>query len=116
MISQFCATFLKLFEFYFEKGLHSATEGQSPLEPTSSPMSTLRPLKTKYVREYCVPAVRGFFRSVSLAHGSSLQDTLRILTLWFEDGQHQEVYEALAEGIKTVPIETWLQVLFLLFD
>jgi len=74
-------------------------------------MSTLRPLQTKYVREYCVPAVRGFFRSVSLAHGSSLQDTLRILTLWFEEGQHQEVYEALAEGIKTVPIETWLQVI-----
>lgn len=74
-------------------------------------MAPLHPLKTKYVREFAVPAVRGFFRSVSLAHGSSLQDTLRILTIWFEEGQHQDVYEALAEGIKTVPIETWLQVI-----
>lgn len=60
---------------------------------------------------YTVSAVRGFFKSVTLARGSSLQDTLRLLTLWFEEGQSPEVYEALSDGIKLVPIETWLQVI-----
>lgn len=39
----------------------------------SSPINTLKPMKTRYIRDYCVPAIQGFFKSVSLAHGSSLQ-------------------------------------------
>ncbi|RWS10462.1 hypothetical protein B4U79_12736 [Dinothrombium tinctorium] len=64
-----------------------------------------------HVREYTIPAVRGFFHSISLSHGNSLQDALRLLTLWFDEGQHIEVYEAIVEGLKTVPVETWLQVI-----
>lgn len=59
---------------------------------------------------YCKPAVQGFFKSISLSAGSSLQDTLRLLTLWFEYGQWQEVYDALSEGIKDIQIDNWLQV------
>lgn len=71
-----------------------------------------RPIcKTQSVRQYTVPAVQGFFRSIQLSHGSSLQDTLRLLTLWFDDGQYAEVYDALVDGIKVVPVETWLQVI-----
>lgn len=57
-----------------------------------------------------MPAVEGFFRSIALSHGSSLQDTLRLLTLWFDYGQCNEVYEAIVEGIRTIDIDTWLQV------
>jgi FKBP12-rapamycin complex-associated protein len=57
-----------------------------------------------------VPAVEGFFRSIALSHGSSLQDTLRLLTLWFDYGQWPEVYDAIVEGIRTIEIDTWLQV------
>ncbi|XP_059477089.1 serine/threonine-protein kinase mTOR [Neocloeon triangulifer] len=56
-------------------------------------------------------AVQGFFRSISLSHGSSLQDTLRLLTLWFDYGQWPPVYEALVEGLRTIEIDTWLQVI-----
>jgi len=56
-------------------------------------------------------AVQGFFRSISLSHGSSLQDTLRLLTLWFDYGQWVPVYEALVEGLRTIEIDTWLQVI-----
>nr|CAD7572023.1 unnamed protein product [Timema californicum] len=44
---------------------------------------------------FTVPAVDGFFRSIALSHGSSLQDTLRLLTLWFDYGQWPEVYDAI---------------------
>lgn len=57
-----------------------------------------------------MPAVEGFFRSIALSHGSSLQDTLRLLTLWFDYGQWPEVYDAIVEGIRTIEIDTWLQV------
>lgn len=69
------------------------------------------PERLQIIRDYSIPAVRGFFRSIALSHGNSLQDTLRLLTLWFDDGQYAEVFEALSEGLKTVPIETWLQVI-----
>ena len=35
----------------------------------------------------------------------------RVLTLWFDYGHWPEVNEALVEGIKTIQIDTWLQVI-----
>ncbi|PSN34470.1 Serine/threonine-protein kinase mTOR [Blattella germanica] len=64
-----------------------------------------------YISQFTVPAVEGFFRSIALSHGSSLQDTLRLLTLWFDYGQWPEVYDAIVEGIRTIEIDTWLQVI-----
>lgn len=63
------------------------------------------------ITQYAVPAVEGFFRSISLQMGNSLQDTLRLLTLWFDYGQYPEVYDALVQGIKLIEINTWLQVI-----
>lgn len=63
------------------------------------------------ITQYAVPAVEGFFRSINLLQGNSLQDTLRLLTLWFEYGQYTEVYDALAKGMKVIEINTWLQVI-----
>nr|QXN57741.1 serine/threonine-protein kinase [Bemisia tabaci] len=68
-------------------------------------------LPTQYITQFTVPAVEGFFRSIALSHGSSLQDTLRLLTLWFDYGQFPEVYEAIVEGIRSIEIDTWLQVI-----
>ncbi|KAL9903155.1 serine/threonine-protein kinase Tor [Glossina fuscipes fuscipes] len=63
------------------------------------------------IEQYAVPAVHGFFRSISLIKGNSLQDTLRLLTLWFDYGHHSEVYDALLSGMKLIEINTWLQVI-----
>ncbi|XP_068151798.1 serine/threonine-protein kinase mTor-like isoform X2 [Drosophila tropicalis] len=63
------------------------------------------------IQQYAVPAVQGFFRSISLIKGNSLQDTLRLLTLWFDYGYHAEIYEALLSGMKLIEINTWLQVI-----
>lgn len=40
-----------------------------------------------------------------------MQDTLRLLTLWFTYGYEQGVNDAVAEGFKTVNINVWLNVL-----
>ncbi len=63
------------------------------------------------VHDHIVPAVQGFFKSIALSSSSSLQDTLRLLTLWFAHGGHHEVNNAVTEGIGTVSIDTWLEVI-----
>lgn len=63
------------------------------------------------IQHHTVPAVEGFFKSINLSHGSSLQDTLRLLTLWFDYGHYPAVHEALVEGIRTIEINVWLQVI-----
>jgi len=63
------------------------------------------------VDKYAVPAVQGFFRSIALSKGNSLQDTLRLLTLWFDYGQYSEVYDAIVAGLGSIDIDTWLLVI-----
>ncbi|KAL9940634.1 hypothetical protein V8E36_000122 [Tilletia maclaganii] len=58
-----------------------------------------------------VPAIEGFFRSIALSEGSALQDTLRLLTLWFNHGDQVNVNEAVREGMRTVSVDTWLGVI-----
>lgn len=61
--------------------------------------------------DHVVPAIRGFFKSIALTSTSTLQDTLRILTLWFGHGTHPEVNSAVTDGIGSVSIDTWLEVI-----
>lgn len=58
-----------------------------------------------------VPSVQGFFRSIALASGNSLQDTLRLLTLWFKFGHLEHVADAVRQGFGTVSVDTWLGVI-----
>ncbi len=37
------------------------------------------------------PAIQGFFRSIALGRDRSLQDILRLLTLWFKHGARADV-------------------------
>jgi len=69
------------------------------------------PANSSLCQPYVVPSITGFFRSIALSAGNSLQDTLRLLTLWFKYGHRAEVSAALAKGFPTVNIDTWLQVI-----
>jgi FKBP12-rapamycin complex-associated protein len=66
---------------------------------------------TNILIQHVVPSIQGFFRSISLSTGNSLQDTLRLLTLWFKYGYQQDVNIAISEGFGTVSIDTWLEVI-----
>ncbi|OCK80049.1 hypothetical protein K432DRAFT_405035 [Lepidopterella palustris CBS 459.81] len=68
-------------------------------------------IPSNIVHDHVVPAIQGFFRSIALSSTSSLQDTLRLLTLWFSHGGIEEVNRAISSGISTVPIDTWLEVI-----
>ncbi|ROV89439.1 hypothetical protein VMCG_10211 [Cytospora schulzeri] len=63
------------------------------------------------VANHVVPAVHGFFESIALSQGSSLQDTLRLLTLWLTHGAYSEVNSAVTDGFALVSIDTWLEVI-----
>lgn len=63
------------------------------------------------VIDHVVPAVQGFFKSIALSAGSSLQDTLRLLTLWFTHGGAADVNAAVTEGFGNISVDTWLEVI-----
>ena len=56
-------------------------------------------------------AIEGLLRSISLGEQNSLQDTLRLLTLWFKFGSHDDVSHAVAGGFSMVSVDTWLEVI-----
>lgn len=60
---------------------------------------------------YVVPAIKGFFKSIALTSTSSLQDTLRLLTLWFTHGHHHDVNATVIDGLNDVSIDIWLEVI-----
>lgn len=62
------------------------------------------------VKKYCVAAVRAFIRSIALSNSHSLQDILRLSTLWFDYGHMTDVYDALSDGLRSIPVDCWLQV------
>ncbi|KAH8586165.1 phosphatidylinositol 3-kinase-like protein tor2 [Bisporella sp. PMI_857] len=68
-------------------------------------------LPPSIINDHVVPAVHGFFKSISLSAGSSLQDTLRLLTLWFAHGGDPQVNAAVTEGFTSVSVDTWLEVI-----
>jgi len=53
----------------------------------------------------------GFFRSVALRSDNPLQDSLRVLTLWFKFGAEEKVTLAVSEGASVVSVDTWLDVI-----
>lgn len=65
----------------------------------------------KKIDQHVVPAINGFFRSIALAGDQSLQDILRLLTLWFSHGKEAEVDIALRKGFNSISIDTWLSVI-----
>lgn len=62
------------------------------------------------VQRHVVPSIKGFFHLIALSRSNSLQDTLRLLTLWFKFGGIAEAALAMTEGFNMVKIDNWLEV------
>jgi len=64
---------------------------------------------------YVVDAARGFFRSLQLGKNRPmadiLQDTLRLLTVWFNSGHRDDLNAEMEKGLSTVSVDTWLFVI-----
>jgi FKBP12-rapamycin complex-associated protein len=92
-------------------GMQQTIPSVIPVQTTETSNEAYRLLTQKMV--HCtIPAVKGLLKSIVLSKAKHcLQNTLRLLTLWFEYGQYRDVNDVLVEGIRTVPVEVWLQVL-----
>ena len=62
------------------------------------------------VQRHVIPSIKGFFHSIALSSSNSLQDMLRLLTLWFKFGGIPEAAQAMTEGFNMVKIDNWLEV------
>ncbi|ESO02673.1 hypothetical protein HELRODRAFT_161965 [Helobdella robusta] len=90
----------------------ATTTPSSPLPTTATTTSSSTISTTHLMAEHCKASIRGFLKSIALSDAcSTLQDSLRILTMWFEYGNIPEVNGALVEGVKTVAINNWIQVI-----
>lgn len=98
----------KVIQTHNLQGQKQGSEGSVTTNPNDFNRNTKEKLM---ITQFAVPAVNGFFRSINLSQGNSLQDTLRLLTLWFDYGQASEVYDALVDGMRMIEINTWLQVI-----
>ncbi|KAJ1908252.1 phosphatidylinositol kinase- protein kinase tor1 [Coemansia sp. IMI 209127] len=69
-------------------------------------------VSNRTIDTHVVPAVHGFLRSIQLSRGdTAMQDALRLLTAWFNYSQHEGVVQMVQEGLDSVPMKTWLQVI-----
>jgi FKBP12-rapamycin complex-associated protein len=86
-------------------------------EPTSQSQSQSQQIQLanaipmEAIQRHVIPSIKGFFHSIALSESNSLQDTLRLLTLWFKFGGIPEAAQALTEGFDMVKIDTWLEVI-----
>ncbi|CCK71085.1 phosphatidylinositol kinase family protein KNAG_0G00270 [Huiozyma naganishii CBS 8797] len=67
--------------------------------------------KEELIKRHVVPAIKGFFHSIALSESSSLQDALRLLTLWFTFGGIPHATQAMSQGFSLIQLGTWLEVL-----
>lgn len=92
-----------------EQGDKGEEGGRRP--PLSSPVP-----KQASITRYVVQAVRGFLRSIALCQDARqpvayvLQDTLRLLTLWFKHGRLRGVHQEMEAGLDGISVATWLEV------
>ncbi|KAJ2781003.1 phosphatidylinositol kinase- protein kinase tor1 [Coemansia interrupta] len=64
------------------------------------------------VEKHAVPAVHGFIRAIQLSMGhTSLQDMLRLLTVWFNYAQYDQVVQAVQSQLKSISLRMWMQVI-----
>ncbi|KAF8064841.1 phosphatidylinositol 3-kinase [Lyophyllum atratum] len=66
---------------------------------------------SRAVIAHIVQAVNAFFQSIILRNKETLQDTLRLLTLWFKFGSIGEVNQAMNVGFTSVEVGTWVAVI-----
>ncbi|KAJ3427307.1 serine/threonine-protein kinase mtor [Anaeramoeba flamelloides] len=61
---------------------------------------------------YLASSIKGFFKSISLSpSGIKIQDTLRLLTIWFRYGSSEIITKIIESQLDTVSIDTWLLVI-----
>jgi len=84
---------------------------ESEVNPLNKSNAGDRTSKTKQriIKQHLQNAAKGFVKSIALSPGKNLQDTLRLLTLFFQ--YPTEVSYQFMEGLDTLNVDLWLQVI-----
>jgi FKBP12-rapamycin complex-associated protein len=69
----------------------------------------IRNLRNNAVKQHLQNAVKGFMKSIAMSPGKNLQDTLRLLTLFFQ--YPSDVCNPFMEGLDGLNVDLWLQVI-----
>ena len=81
---------------------------------SASLLSKLSSQQVDTVTPYIIEAIRGFVKSIILGEGQPvanvLQDTLRLITLWFSYGTKKGVFHILEEELEKISPDHWLAV------
>lgn len=98
--------------FLEDKQYHKMNDGKPGQELAAHIVSSVNG-EFLFTALECIYSSRyvGFFRSISLRSENALQDTLRLLTLWFKFGDHTDVSHAMSSGFTDIEIDTWLEVI-----
>ena len=82
---------------------------------SGAPLANLTPGEMDLSNVYVTEAIKGFTRSLTLSQDQPivyvLQDTLRLLTLWFSYGSKADVFEVLNAEMDKVSADNWVAVL-----
>lgn len=82
-----------------------------PVKSDSPSVNSSNIVPMELVQRHVIPSIKGFFHSIALSNSNSLQDTLRLLTLWFRFGGIREASQSMNEGFNMVKIDNWLDVI-----
>jgi hypothetical protein len=98
----------KQFSYTTPRKLSSSSGGSASL------LNLLSIQQVDAVTSFVVEAIRGFVRSIILGQGQPvanvLQDTLRLITLWFSYGTKKGVFNILESELEKISPDNWISV------
>ncbi|KAI9915550.1 hypothetical protein PsorP6_006836 [Peronosclerospora sorghi] len=96
-----------------DKPSRMARMGSNELSSTGNKIS-VKESSLGDTKQYAARAIQGFFRSISFGHTSYdvTKDVIRLLTLWFAQGNRSDVHMDMVEGFHEVSIDTWFNVIY----
>lgn len=95
---------------YTQSNLSNVPNLMEQNDSQDTQMQQLQMISMEVIQRHVIPSIEGFFHSIALSSSNSLQDTLRLLTLWFKFGGIPEAVQAMTDGFNMVKIDNWLQV------
>lgn len=91
---------------------HYNTSSTSSKSPTPSQQSTSNTGQMGEAgMKHAAAAITCFAKALMCSPGSRLEDTLRLMQLWFDHADNDIVYKAIAESIFDLPVTSWLEAI-----
>lgn len=98
------------FEALMEKATKPSSRAKTMQTYRQSHKDSTEILMGPTERYYLSKAVTGYFRAIDLCGKSRLEDSLKVLTLWFRYGGYSNMHHEFNRGFEDTNITRWLEV------